>query len=150
MALSGETVIAAAVSGERIATNVNTADSATFTTTETIVQTVTAALVTGRLYRVYWFGHWGSSVAADRFQWRIREDNVSGTILQELTAQSTAIHGGASLGEQVILEAEFTAVATGNKPFAVTGVRSSGTGNGQLEGAATRPNYLYVDYIRTP
>src|SRR5262245_10431453 len=99
--LAGASAIAGMMPGERIATDIVTADSSTFTTTETVVQTAVAALITGRIYKVKWFGHWGSSVSGDRFQWRIRETNVSGTVLQELTAQSTAAHGGASLGEQI-------------------------------------------------
>lgn len=148
MATAGASVIAAAVSGERIATNIVTADSGTFTTTETQVQSVTAALVTGRTYRVYWYAHYGSSVSGDRMNFRIREDTVSGNTLQEIAGSGQATHGASSLGDMMIVEAEFTAVSTGNKTFSATMVRSSGTGNAQLEGAATRPNYLYVDYIR--
>lgn len=149
MPLAGESIIAGQVPGERIATDIVTADSSTFTTTETSVQSVTAALVSGRIYRVRWCVHWGSSVEGDRVQIRIREDSgTSGTILQEFTGESTAAHGGSSLGEYDTPEAEYTAVSTGNKTFSGTMVRSSGTGNVQLEGASTRPNYMYVDYIR--
>lgn len=150
MPSAGETIIAGKVPGERIATNIVTADSGTFTTTETQVQSVTAALVTGRIYRVRWWVHYGSSVSGDRVTFRIREDNVSGNTLQEVAANGGANHGASSVGDMMEVEVEFTAVSTGNKTFSATMVRASGTGNVQLEGATTRPNYLYVEYVRGP
>ena len=145
MPLAGETIIAGKVPGERIATNIVTADSATFTTTETTVQSVTAALVTGRTYRVRAAGKANSSVTSDFTIWRIREDNSTGNQLQ---SDRVNIDGSGVEGAKVEMEAEFTAGSTGNKTFVLTGVRSSGTGNCFLEAAAARPSYLYVEYIR--
>lgn len=147
MVSAGQSARAAYQPGEEIAVNTVPADSATFTTTETQVQSVTAALISGETYWVHWHMHWGSSVANDRVNMRIREDNVSGTALQEAAMTSEAAHAAGSNGETKDLWARYVAVATGNKTFSGTLVRSSGTGNVQLEGAATRPNYLRVIHV---
>ena len=145
MPSAGESVIAGRMPGERIATQIDTADSGTFTTTETTVQTVVAALVNGRTYRIKHHTRWGTSVSGDRINSRLREDNSVGNELQsanvivDVTATGSGFPGD--------LEVEYTAVATGNKTFVATGDRSTGTGVITCEGAAT-PRYLYVDYIR--
>ena len=144
MATAGASIIAAQVSGERIATQVDTADTATFTA-ETVVSTVTAALVTGRTYRLRFVANFQSSVAADTVNVRLREDNLTGTTLQGRRADSAIATAGFGFSGDV--EVEYTAVATGNKTFVATGDRSTGTGVITCEGAAT-PRYLYVDYIR--
>jgi hypothetical protein len=146
MPSAGESVIAGRMPGERIATQIDTADTSTFTTTETVVSTVTAALVNGRIYRVRFVGTMQSDVTDDTINSRLREDNVSGTQLQLRRAQSPTSSAGSGVGMDV--EAEYTAVATGNKTFVATGTRSTGTGNITCEGSATQPRYLYVDYIR--
>ena len=145
MSSAGYQFVAGHIPGERIATDVDTADSGTFTTTETVVSTVVAALVSGRTYRVRWYGGCVTTVAADIYLGRIREDNVTGTILQERNRQ---IGTTSASGEPLELEAEFTAVATGNKTFVATGVRNGGTGTLHADATAVRPRYLYVDYIR--
>lgn len=147
MPSAGESVIAGRMPGERIATQIDTADTATFTTTETIVSTVTAALISGRTYKVSFRGTMQSDVAADLINARIREDNATGTQLQLRRESSTSATAGS--GPSFDMEAEYTAVANGNKTFVATGVRAAGaTGNITAEGAATQPRYLYVDYVR--
>src|SRR5262245_48983078 len=106
---AGENVEAGRVSGERIATTIDLTDSGSFTTSETVVSTVIAALVTGRTYRVRFVTDIRSTVANDRAQVRLREDNVSGT---ELFIADALIHHGGSLGAVCTIEAEYTAVAT--------------------------------------
>jgi len=147
MPSAGESVIAGRMPGERIATQIDTADSSGFGTTETVVSTVTAALVTGRTYRVSFRSAFQSDVAADTVNARIREDNVTGTQMQLRRCYSHIATAGAGFPGD--LEAEYVAVATGNKTFVATGQRSSGTGVAIVaEGSATAPRYLYVDYIR--
>jgi hypothetical protein len=146
MATAGSSVEAGRVSGERIATQIDTADSGTFTTTETIVSTVVAALVNGRTYRVKAHTRCSSSVAADRYIARLREDNATGTAIQGSNVDITA--AATTHGWPADLEAEYVAVATGNKTFVLTGVRGSGTGNCFMEAGADHPSYLYVDYVR--
>ena len=146
MAAAGESAIAGRIPGERIATQIDTADTATFTTVETVVSTVTAALVSGRTYRVRSVVTYQSDVADDHLNARLREDSVSGTQMTGKRVRSTLTTGG--FGFDGCLEAEYTAVSTGNKTFVATGVRSTGTGNWTGEGLSVQPRYLYVDYIR--
>ncbi|MGH3735859.1 MAG: hypothetical protein ACRDT6_09600 [Micromonosporaceae bacterium] len=143
MPLAGETIIAGKIPGERIATDIRTANSAGVTTTETSVQSVVAPVVQGRIYRVRWHGDLASTVAADEFLVRIREDTVAGTALdfRRYRAHTTANFPYST-------ETEYTADATENKTFHLTLIRSAGTGTGRLNAAASAPAFLYVDYIR--
>lgn len=130
----------------RVQTSVADTDSATFTTSETIVATVTAALVTGRTYKVRAVTHIATTVANDLVTLRLNETDLSGTQLQsndnrELLSTSVA-------GFYFDIEGEWTAVATANKTFVVGAVRASGSGNLRREAAATRPTIMYVDYVR--
>jgi hypothetical protein len=133
------------VPGERIATTTVTSDSSTFTTTETEVASVTAALVSGRTYRVRYMARFGSTVAGDWLMASIREDDTSGTVL---TQDNVILEQSAVSGWPLTVEVEYTAGSTGDKTFILTGDRVGGTGTCRLEAAATRPTYLYVDYIR--
>jgi hypothetical protein len=141
---AGFQLTAGRIPGERIATTTNTSDSGTWTTTAVETDSVTAALVTGRTYLVRWSAGLVTTVAGDVALIRMREDDTSGTVLMERNFYlgTTATGGFAS-----DLEANFTATATGNKTFVITGVRSGGTGTHHADATANRPRYLYVDYI---
>lgn len=147
MPSAGQSAIAGQVPGERLGQDIDTSDTATFTTTETVVSSVTVDLVNGRTYKVRFVGTMQSDVNGDLINARIREDNSTGTQLQLRREQSTTNTAGS--GPSFDMEAEYTAVATGSKTFVATGVRGAGgTGNITCEGAATQPRYLYVDYCR--
>ncbi|MGH6693423.1 MAG: hypothetical protein ACREF4_22365 [Gammaproteobacteria bacterium] len=143
MVLAGQTIVAGQVPGERVATDIETIDSANVTTTETVVQTVVAPVISGRTYRVRWHGDLASSVAADIFFVKIREDTVAGNTLdfRRYRAHTTDNFPYST-------EVEYTADATEDKTFVFTLVRSAGTGNGRLDATSTSPAYLYVNYIR--
>jgi hypothetical protein len=142
---AGGTATAGRIPGERIATTTVTSDSSTFTTTETEVASVTAALVSGRTYRVRYAARFGSTVAGDWLLASVREDDTSGTVL---VADNMILEQVATSGWPVAGEAEYTAASTANKTFVLTGDRISGTGDCRLEAAATHSTYFYVDYIR--
>lgn len=130
---------------ERRATDRQESDSATFTTTETVVQSVTGSLQTGRTYRVRWVGAFNSTVDDDVVLGQIREDSISGTVLQ--TGRCSVAVGGSSTGWHCYLEAYYTAVATGFKTFVATGDRVAGTGTCNRDASSQRPTILYVQYI---
>lgn len=138
-------IITLPLPGQRIATTTATTDSATFTA-ETVIDTVTAALITGKTYRVRWIASMQSDVSGDSMNSRIRGDNLAGT--QLIVRRESSFTNAAGSGPDMSLEAEFTAVATGDKTFVGTGARSQGTGNITAEGSATTPRLLYVDFIR--
>jgi len=141
MSSAGQQLIANRVPGERIGTTINTANSAAITTVETIVDTVTVPLVSGRTYRITWAASILGTVANDQGIARMREDNVAGTTLQVVRFKAPT-----ATNYPLRMEAEFTAVATGNKTFVVCLLREVGTLT--RIGNATQPVYLYVDYIR--
>jgi hypothetical protein len=133
------------IPGERIATTTTTSDSSTFTATETQLDSVTAALVDGRTYQVKWDGAIGGTVDDSVVLIRIREDDTSGTIIQE---RNYRVDTTLTTGVGTAAEAEFTASTTANKTFVATGLRNgTGTATFHAEGASTRPRLLYVNYI---
>lgn len=142
MASAGEVI--KAWHGARIATTTATSSTATFTTTETITDSVTAALVNGERYLVEFWGRFSTSVAGDNIIVAIREDNVSGTRLNEEERDLVA----ASMGVAAYMRAEYTAAATGDKTFVVTGDRVAGTGNITRVAAVTGPALLSVTHIK--
>lgn len=143
MPLAGEKILASDVQ-TRIVTDTQTTDSANYTTTETTVQTVTAALVAGRVYKIVAQSRASSSTGTDTIVARLREDTSTGT---ELQSYFVDVSGSTTIGAAVVMEALYTAVGTGNKTFVLTGVRSVGAGNCRLEASPLRPSYLYVDRI---
>ena len=145
MAFAGQIAVAGRIPGELIASSVSTSDSATFTTTETTVLSVTAPLVSGRTYRVIFFGKFASTVAGDIGVARIREDNSTGPERQSdyLDFNTASL----TIGYSCYMEFEYQASSTGNKTFVVTGVRNTGTGTLRLEAAGHRPSYLRVEYV---
>lgn len=137
--------LGAPVGQMRIETVVQTVDSAVFLGVEETVMTVTARLLAGNIYRVYFYGKANSSVGTDEILFRIREDDDVGA---EKTSDRVDVNGSTTAGRKSILEVEYEPPADEDKTFVVTGVRSSGTGNGFLEAATTRPSYFYIDWIR--
>jgi hypothetical protein len=144
MPAAGETIIAGRVPGERIATTTRTSNSSGVTTTETVVDSVTASLVSGRTYKVRWFGQVFSTVADGYVRLRIREDNVTGTEVDQ-RQQETNI--AASQAFPVILEGEYTAAATASKTFVATIIRQVGTGTVTAQAGSANPTRLTVDYV---
>ena len=143
-ATAGQIAEAGRIPGERIATTVRTSTVGSITTTETEVDSVTAALVTGRTYRVRWHGPVQSTAAADNVRAFIHQTNTSGTILQldDVTPAAANIKYG------MTLELEFTATSTGDQEFIASLDRISGSGTVSSVASATQPAYLYVDFIR--
>lgn len=139
--VAGQTIIAGRVSGEEIGSASASSDSSNFTA-ETAVVTVTVTLVNGCSYLIDAMFALASSVAADIVDGRIREDSASGVEMQfsRQTVDSTA------QGQTFRLAAQYTATASGSKTFAITGARSSGSGNIRLEASSTRPSFIRVVY----
>lgn len=147
MSSAGQQLVAGHIPGEWINGSQVTTNSGGTQGTEEVVQSVTASLVTGRIYRIVW--NLGFSVSAtgstDHFFGRIREDSgIAGTQLQgkRLSATTTAI------GYPAPLVAEFTAVSGGNKTFSGTFVRTGGSGTITLRAGATSPSFMDVYYLR--
>jgi hypothetical protein len=134
----------ATVSGLRphlhVGTTANTASSGTYTAVETITDSITVAVVSGRTYEIMHTGGWRSTVAADVQDTWIREDNVAGTVRQRNRLAMPTASGTI----QGIMRTFWTAGASGNKTFVVTGQRYSGTGTCSRYGSASIPSHLTV------
>ena len=128
----------------RVDTTEDTSSSGAITTTETIVLTITAPLINTVTYRITAYFLTQLSVATDVFVSRLREDDASGTQLQN----ARIANGVTNSVFPCYMEVEYTATATGNKTFVVTLLRTSGTGNIVMNAGATQPCYLYIDYVR--
>lgn len=143
MPLAGEIIVAGQIPGERIETTIRVIDSANVTT-EAVIDTVIAPVVAGRTYKITWDGRVNTTVAGDDFLASVREDSLTGNILQQV-AEDIAIVGRQGRTQ---LEAEYTADVTEDKTFVATLSRLSGAGGVHGDAAAASPTYLYVDYIR--
>lgn len=108
-----------------IQSDVTSSSSGTFTTTETVVQSITVPLIRGRHYRILWSVMFSSTVAGDRVVSRIREDDETGTQL----AGSNVILSSANGSYNGSLRTRYTALDTADKTFVGTGQRAAGTGN---------------------
>lgn len=134
------------VGSYRVGKNTRTADSGTFTTVEAAIDSVTVPLVSGRTYRVRWNVAWAGTLAGDTVFTRLRENNVSGTQLNIIRSEIVAT-GGAGTRWPATIEADYTAVATGNKTFVGTGIRTSGSGNINAHAGSYFPITMTVDYV---
>lgn len=117
-----------------------TSSTATFTA-ETVTDTITVNLISGKTYLVTAHQMWNSSVANDVAMASLREDNVGGNILN----QRSVLCANTSRWFGTVLPALYVAVATGSKTFVVTGQRVAGTGNITRGGASTTPSLVIVE-----
>jgi hypothetical protein len=141
---AGQLLVAGRIPGEEIASTEVTADSSTFTTTETTVISVTAPVVAGRTYRIVFDGHGNSSTGTDAITFRIRDTDANGT---ERQTDRCNITGSTTSGASSHMERKITATGTENRTWVVTGVRVGAGGNCFLEASGTRPTYLTVYYV---
>src|SRR5690606_14400244 len=148
MPTAGDIITVPTVPGSRIATQIETSDSASFTSTRVEVSSVIAALVVGRIYRVRAHTRFKSSNAGDNVLSQIRENDSNGAVLTADERKVSDTQNGTTIGTVFNFEAEYTASSTGEKTFSLTGARTSGSGNCSMEADAVRPTYFYVDYIR--
>jgi hypothetical protein len=126
------------------------ADSASITTTETIVLTASLSMTSGQTYGIYLNANISSTtqmawnVATPTFELafiRIREDNATGT---QMALALQIQPSSSSSGYPVTAYAEYTAVSTASKTIVATLVKGTGSGPWQLRASATRPSTLRV------
>lgn len=143
MSSAGQQLVADRIPGERINTTERNSASSGFTTTETVLDSVTASLVAGRTYKVRAVEPIQSTVADDLVRFRLRQDNVSGS---QLWLDNFSLPVG-SVNFMHGMEAEFTATATADKTFVATAVRQTGTGTLTSGASSAQKALLYVDFI---
>lgn len=128
-----------ALEGRLSLTNATSNAAATSGTTELIVDQVTAAVVSGRRYKIEWVLSFSGTVTDDRFFLIIRAGStVADTQLKFSTVE---------INNQfdAIVTTFWTAGSTGNQTFTATARRSSGTGTLTAAGSATNPRHLSVE-----
>lgn len=122
-----------------------TSDSSTWNATEASISTVAATLVSGLVYRIVFTGRISTDVAADLAILRIREDNLTGTQLQLSQIYLPTTTGN---GYTLYFYAEYTAVSSASKTFALTAQRSVGTGTAhRIRANSSAPGYLRIDKV---
>jgi hypothetical protein len=127
----------------RVGTTTATSNgTATSGTTELVVDTVTASVVSGRRYRIKATFPHQHSVANDRFFLLIREGTTTGGT--QLTYNTTFGHTTGQ-ADVLIIETDWTASSTGSQSFCVCARRTVGTGTLTPVGAATQPRSLIVE-----
>lgn len=108
----------------RVARNIETSDSAAIGLTETDVSSIAFTRTSGKRYTIVFHVKYVTTVANDRFFWRIREDSKTGTIRQEIAVREA----DAGMGHMQTISCEYTAGASGSKTFVLTFMRHAGTG----------------------
>jgi hypothetical protein len=140
--LAGEIITADKLSTLVGTKSLRTVGSGTFTTSETILDTVTVDVVAGRSYKIIWDTQLQSSVADGYARARIRETNVSGTVVQ-LRNHPTNLTASQSF--PIRMEASWTATSTGSMTFVATAVRMTGTGNLSSFASSDNVTAFYVE-----
>jgi hypothetical protein len=129
----------------KVTTTTVSADTSTYTTTEALLATFSATLVSGRGYAVEAdLAVVASAVASPSAEVslvRLREDNLTGSQLAQVNVYLVST---SSAGFPTRLYAEYTAVSSGSKTFAITGVRNGGANSHKLHGAAGAKGWLRV------
>ncbi len=141
--LAGETIRASDESAIRVGTDKQVTNSATVTTTETPILWSTCSLVQGGRYAVNVHVKISTTVAGDNATVRIREDDETGTVLQEKEKDIPAT----SPSMDYTLYTEYVSPTTQTKVFVGTVVRAAGSGNITRTASATLPSFLTVDRV---
>jgi hypothetical protein len=140
---SGELLTNSMVATRRATTKLTTI-SATVSA-ETVVGTITAVLESGKTYGIMFHGRIGrvGGATTDFSVTRIREDNISGTVLQFAEAGHPVTNALA-----VTAYTEFVAGSTGSKTFVVT-LATGAAGTFNRSASASAPSFITVDLIPT-
>lgn len=142
MSSAGQQLVAGRIPGEQIARQDATSDSATFTGTEVELQTVTAAVVSGRTYKIVY--DWGCEITIDgSVRSQVRLDTVSGTIIG---IRDTAVDASTTVNSCRV-ETFWTATSTTSQTFSGTGRVTGGGGTANRNADATFPSFMYVEYV---
>lgn len=118
------------------------ANTGTFTTTRTILDTITVPVVDGRRYKIVWDGEFQSSVAGDL----VRAQLHDGALTTDPVIQLRQVHCPIlNQAFPCIMQAFFDATATGDETFVATAARLTGTGNITGIANAQSPTLFYVE-----
>jgi hypothetical protein len=125
--------------GDPLTREVNTG---TFTTTRTILDTITVPVVAGRRYKIVWDGEFQSSVANDLIRGQLHDGPATTDPAIQLRQLTCPVLNQAF---PLIMQCWFNATVTGNETFIATAARL--TGSGTITGIAntSSPTLFYVE-----
>lgn len=114
--------------------------------TEALVNmdTGTLPVEANRLYKVEALVEWQSTIANDRVLFRIRQNNLAGTVWGGM---ETAPNRAVSVRQQCLVSAVIRTTTAGNLSFVVTGQRVAGTGAISTYGSGTFWPYVRLDLL---
>lgn len=128
----------------QVGLSTRTSNTGGITTTETVLDTVTATLVAGRTYRITYNTNAASTVLTTMARFRIREGNgIAGTMRQLANTVPAIINSDFG----VTLVGRFTAVSSGSQTFSGTLVRASGTGTLSSNANTNQPTYMTIERV---
>jgi hypothetical protein len=111
-------------------------------TAETVVDTISVPVVSGRRYRIEWNGGAFSDNGTGYARVRLRETNVSGTLLKSGNVPTSWASGQAF---PLHLVTFWTATSTATVTFVATLARIVGTGNVVAQAGTDNPTCFYVE-----
>lgn len=133
-------------------TYVTTNSASGITTTETVLDYVTANLTSGRTYEVWWEGDMVGSTANSTYAFRCRYLAAASLVV----TGSTLVHGKTweikAFGghEPQFMTGRFTAPSTAQFSVGIAVVRLLGTGSVQALGASGNERYLSLTDVTKP
>lgn len=110
-------------------------------TAETVIDSITVPLVSGRRYEITSLAHCFSSVADGYLRCRLREDSIAGTQISSDQMYTATV---ANQSFPLIMKAIFVAATTANKTFVATVARQVGTGNITAFADGTTQSFMHV------
>lgn len=128
--------------------NTRVVNSAGFTTTETVTDSLTFTAIAGVRYKLTFTGWAQSTIANDLVQVRFRYQ--AGAVLTAAGTQFASQQPNcdiANRGTEVVMIKPVTGIAAGQTTIGVTMVRSSGTGTISSAGSAVQESYLLLEIV---
>lgn len=147
MPAAGEKIRVGRIPGELVGRQIETADSAGFTSTETVLITLTVPVIDARIYDVEGKLRVQSAAASinEGCQLRLREDSVTGNELDRVLVTIATTAGTVGYGANLF--AQYTSDATEDKTFVITGVKiAAATGAQRMEASGATPGILSVRF----
>lgn len=121
-------------------------NSAGFTTTETVTDSITFTAVAGLRYKLTFTGWVQSTIANDLVQVRFRYQ--AGAALTAAGTQFASQQPNCDIagrGTEIVIIKPITGIAAGQTTIGVTMVRSAGTGTISSAGSAAQESYLLLE-----
>lgn len=142
MVAVGERIVLAKMPGYLAAFDAATSDSGSITS-EAVIQSVTFDQISGVAYLIQCEVTLRSSGATAVVTARMRQDSLTGTLMDGADDELSNITGG-NRPQVIPLRARYVAGSTGSKTIVITAERRSGSGDVVMDVLSTNPQLLTV------